>query len=139
MSDEKIALYFGCWGQSGHYLWLPNERKIYRAQRDIPGFLWDEALLDTGLLKNGNHRDIVDGKVFWTLGGKNLDCLWHAFFWWDRSGDARANSNSGFYTYGFSHRAEVEAFAYACAQFPAIVKRQGVPLELQGRHAEGGK
>lgn len=126
------ALYFGAWSseQLGHYLHRPNGITV--STRDLPGFPWNEGLMDTGLLKNGEHKDIVDGKVFWTCGGRDINCLWHAFFWWDRSGDRRGNSNSGFYTYGFPGRGgEVDAFAFACGVFAGVVKRQRMPLELQ--------
>ncbi len=86
--------------------------------------------MDTGLLKNGEHDDIYDGRVFWTCGGLSF---WYAFFWWDRSGDSRGNSNSGFYVRGFGWPEAPAAFAYACEQFPGIVARQRLPLILQER------
>jgi hypothetical protein len=130
--NPPIALFFGCRrGQRlGHHLHHPNYKTIHSPEREFPRIPWTQALMDAKLLKNGEHRDIVDGKVFWTCAGIDLKCVWHAFFWWDRSGDSRGNSNSGFYTYGFSYNNQIEAFAFACEQFPAIVKQQQVPLEL---------
>jgi hypothetical protein len=127
---KRLALFFGCWErhQLGHCLYRPNNESISR--RDCPSLPWSEGLMDTGLLRNGKHQDIIDGKVFWICGGRDINCLWHAFVWWDRSGDQRPNSNSGFYTYGFPHNQFAEAFAFACSQFPTIVNRQRVPLKL---------
>ena len=126
------ALFFGCWSttKGGHFLYRENGSTIYlnKLENNIP---WNEALMDTGLLKNGKHKDIIDGKVYWTLGGLNINCLWHSFFWWDRSGDKRSNSNSGFYTYGFQHNHQAEAFKFACNKFPSIIGRQSVTLKLQ--------
>lgn len=126
----KLALYFGCWDNPGHYLHRPDGRKIWRAQSSdkVPEFPWSDALLDTGLLKNGNHPDTCNGKVFWTCGGLSF---WYAFFWWDRSGDSRDNSNSGLYVRGFDWPETQAAFDYGCEQFPKIVARQKHPLILQ--------
>lgn len=63
------AIYFGC-VRSGHGLHRNDMRSTYPDK--IPGFPWTAGNLDTGLLKNGKHPDIVDGKVFWTLGGRPL-------------------------------------------------------------------
>lgn len=83
--------------------------------------------MDGGLLKNGKSTDVYDGKVFWTCGGLSF---WYAFFWWDRSGDTRGASNSGFYVRGYGWPEAQQAFDYACAQFPHIVARQHQPLIL---------
>lgn len=130
----KIALYFGCWDRSGHYLHHPGGGTLWEARRDYPHFPWSLALLDTGLLKNGKHADVYDGRVYWTLGGR---ALWHAFFWWDRSVDQRGASNSGFYVRGFGADETQKAFDYACGQFPKVVARQKHPLIPQGIEAFG--
>lgn len=123
---EREALYFGYDGH-GHYLHNADLSSVYLDKMPVRP-PWSIGLMDTGLLTNGKHPDVIDGKVFWTLGGKPV--LWFAFFWWDRSGDRRPNSNSGFYVRGFEIGQEAEAFAYACETFPKIVARQRVPLVL---------
>lgn len=127
MTESKKALYFG-YGNGGHFLRKNDHWRIIDPQRDVPGFPWTIGLLDTGLLNNGKHPDIYDGKVFWTCGGTPL---WLAFFWWDRSGDKRGNSNSGFYVQGFSVVDRQIALDYACSLFPKVVERQKFPLVLQ--------
>ncbi len=127
-----VAFYFGSLGD-GHYLYdtrgegfFDRDRRLREAwPDDVP--LWSSALMDTGLLKNGQHPDNPDGRVFWTCGKGD----WLAFFWWDRSGDRRGNSNSGFYVHGFDWERRAEAFAFACAAFPVVVTRQRHPLVLQ--------
>ena len=94
---------------------------------ETPEIPWDYAFMDTGLLKNGNHRDVYDGKVFSTCGGSPL---WIAFVWWDNSIDKRPGSNSGFYVQGFDWKDKDKAFEYACSAFPGVVKRQPVTLRL---------
>jgi hypothetical protein len=84
--------------------------------------------MDTGLLKNGEHPDIYDGKVFWTCGGTPL---WLAFVWWDRSVDRRSACNSGFYVQGFDHKHAADALEYAGTVFPEVIARQRQPLVLQ--------
>lgn len=124
--EGKTALYFGCLDRIGHYLHGQNGRTIHRT--DDLNFPWDMTHLDTGLLKNGKHPDVYNGKVFWTCGGL---AFWYAFFWWDRSVDHRGAANSGFYVRGFGWPEEKEAFQYACDAFPRVVSRQRNPLVLQ--------
>ena len=126
---DKTAYFFGCKG-NGHYLFDSSGRCLYEGEK-VKGLPWPGALRDTGLLKNGKHQDIVDGKVFWTCGGR--PDLWFAFFWWDRSEDKRGNSSSGFYVKGFVFEEIDVAFSYACGQFPDIVARQKFPLVLQDK------
>lgn len=95
----------------------------------LPGFPWTMGHLDTGLLVNGKRADDPDGRVWWTCGGINV--LWHAFYWWDRSGDSRRGSNSGFYVRGFAIDGCELAFGWACATWPRVVRRQLHPLILQ--------
>lgn len=130
----KLALYFGA-GRDGHFLRGPR-RSTLNPQREYPDFPWSHELLDTGLLKNRKAPDAPDGRVHWTCGGgahRLKPNLWHAFFWWDRSGDKRHGSNSGFYVRGFEGfdlETRQEAFAFACAAWPEVVKRQVFPLVL---------
>lgn len=123
----KLALYFGCWDRPGHYLHGVDGAHIWEAKRDV-GLPWSLGLMDGGLLKNGKRPDVYDGHVFWTAGGSPF---WYAFFWWDRSGDRRSASNSGFYVRGFGWPEPQAAFDYACAEFPKIVARQHHALALQ--------
>lgn len=130
-ADRKIALYFGSKNDDGHYLHEPCGGTVHPAR--IRGFPWTFALIDAGLLKNGRHADVVDGKVFWTCGGRSgLTDVWFAFFWWDRSGDGRGNSNSGLYVRGFAFEHVREAFEYAKYIWADIIERQKCPLVLQG-------
>lgn len=96
----RTALYFGCWDRPGHHLRSTQGMLITSTERKDLQIHWSDALMDGGLLQNGNRNDIPDGKVFWTCGGLTF---WYAFYWWDRSGDRRGASNSGFYVRGFGH------------------------------------
>lgn len=122
----KRAFYFGAWDEPGHYLHTPRGQET---SPEVAGMPWTWAHLDTGLLKNGKRSDRVDGRVWWTCGGRAA--LWFAFYWWDRTGDSRANSNSGLYVQGFDFAERLEAFDYACAMFPKVIARQAFPLVLQ--------
>jgi hypothetical protein len=127
----KIALYFG-YGNGGHFLrGIPTGRDSIDPQRDVAGFPWSAGNLDTGLLDNRGVDDLPDGTVYWTCGGTPE--LWHAFFWWDRSGDKRPGSNSGFYVRGFGIDEREAAFAFACERWASVVKRQLHPLTLEKR------
>jgi hypothetical protein len=134
---SKRAFYFG-YGNDGHFLRDESGwRSTLTPGKFDPTFPWAIGLLDTGLLKNRKVPDDPDGRVHWTCGGR--DAFWFAFFWWDRSGDTRSGSNSGFYvrwpapdpvTREGTERLAVEAFAFACDQYPAVVARQHQPLVL---------
>lgn len=125
----KKALYFGqCGNGPGHF--LRDKANTTLQPTDIPGLPWSIGLMDGGLLRNRGTPDEPDGKVHWTGGG--IPDFWFAFVWWDRSGDSRPNSNSGFYVRGFGPGQEHEAFAYACEIWPDVVRRQKFKLELTG-------
>lgn len=125
----KMALYFGCWRDSGHFLHSTNRLGRLNPEHFSPDIPWGIGLMDGGLLKNGKIPDRPDGKVYWTCGGK--DAFWYAFYWWDRSVDKRGACNSGFYVRGFGYPEPQEAFDYGCSQFPHVVERQKFPLALQ--------
>lgn len=127
---SAAAFHFGYLAGHGHCLqdaggWCLSLRNPKKSISDFP---WTDGLLDAGLLKNGNITDQIDGRVYWTCGGKLRH--WFAFYWWDRSGDRRPNSNSGFYVVGFDRGHRSSAFNFACAAFPKIVQRQTFPLCL---------
>jgi hypothetical protein len=67
----KLTMYFGALDRTGHYLHIRPHQSIATP--------WSLSLMGSGLLKNGDHRDVCDGKVFWTCGG--FDAFWYAFFW----------------------------------------------------------
>ncbi|AOF95961.1 hypothetical protein [Sphingobium sp. RAC03] len=122
------ALYFGPWGQPGHYLHDQSGQSLWEKEAKALQLPWGFGLMDGGLLKNGKRPDNPDGRVWWTCGGLTF---WYAFYWWDRSVDKRGASNSGFYVRGFGWPETEEAFAYACAAFPSVIARQKHRLILQ--------
>ena len=128
----RLALYFGCWDQPGHYLHDSRGRRLYSGNKLLSDFPWDERIMDTGFLKNAKIPDKPNGKVYWTCGG--ADSFWYAFFWWDRSVDTRGACNSSFYVRGFGYPEADRAFEYACSQFQRVVIRQKFPLILQHKN-----
>jgi hypothetical protein len=123
---NKLAMYFGCLHDKGHFFWSPIDR-VGRC-RPPSDFHWSLDLVDGGLLKNRGVTAL--NKVIWLCGGRPV--LWHAFLWWDRSVDQRPGSNSGFYVRGFRPTREdaPAAFALACQTWPDVVARQRPPLVL---------
>jgi len=121
---EKACLYFGCGDESGHYLWTKNWGRGDYYNNGTP---WKQ--LDGYLLGNAKEPDEVTGRVRSTCGTKE-GRVWWAFVWWDRSVDRRGGSNSGFYVSGFLLDDRDAAFAYACEQWPDVVKRQACTLVL---------
>ena len=123
-NENKRALYFGCLGRNdlGHFLHDGGSSTLRPERWEVP---WQVGLMDTGLLKNREIPDTPTGEV---------QCIpavgWFAFVWWDRSGDSRPNSNSGFYVEGFETHEVLEAFKFALTQWPKIVERQRYKLRL---------
>jgi len=140
---EKLALYFG-YGRGGHFLRFKNGYATKKPDNQGLGFSWSYELMDGGLLKNRKVPDQPDGRVHMICGSRPL---WFAFVWWDRSGDKRPGSNSGFYVRGFAKdfkhgmgrtaaRAliipeSLRAFEYAQSVWPDVTERQRFPLVLQ--------
>lgn len=137
-------------GDGGHFLrgeLDTGRRSTLDPAADVLGFPWGPELVDAGLLKNRKVPMVEDGRVHWTYGGAGPGGPWFAFFWWDNSVDSRPGSNSGFYVQGFavdsdrrdlrsvalarSQALAAAAFAFACAEWPDVVRRQRRPLVLQ--------
>lgn len=126
IATSKISLYFGFVEGYGHGLCLNDRHRVDPS--DVPGFPWGYELLDAGLLRNRKVPDDPNGVVHWVGGGRPF---WLGFFWWDRSGDKRGASNSGFYVQGFSHHELQPALDYARQAWPRVTARQLFPLTLQ--------
>lgn len=125
---DAVALYFGFGYGGGHHLSQPDTGGVPWSA--LP---WKTGMIDAGLLSERGVPDRPDGRVHWTFATKDAAC-WHGFFWWDRSGDSRPNSNSGFYVRGFSLARD--AFDFACAAWPKVVARQLHPLVLVDEHGK---
>ena len=132
--SKAAAYYFGLLGPYGHFLHGVDAKVIWHPERTIEHFpdAW-LRLMDTGLLRNAKLPDEITGIVKWTCAAPD----WNAFVWWDRSGDSRPGSNSGFYVSGFPStdiastlQAARNSFDFACEQFPQIVARQAKPFIL---------
>lgn len=124
------AFYFGCYGNTGHHLrGFGSRRTLCDPIRQICGFPLVLPELDGALLKARGVPDEYDGRVYWQTSENGK---WLAFVWWDRSGDSRPGSNSGFYVIGFTALELQAAFDFACAQWAEVVARQTVPLVLEG-------
>ena len=130
------AFYFGCRGAltPGHYLQGADGRTIHWIDRDA-AFIPESwrRLIDGGLLSNGKVPDRETGVC---------SCVparpqWIAFVWWDRSGDERPGSNSGFYVEGFDYKDRVAALIFAQEQFPGVIARQRFPLVIRDRPSVG--
>lgn len=139
---DKQALYFG-YGSGGHFLRGKDGWTESGLLGDYaPGFPWESAAwLDGSILNNRKVPDQPDGRVHVVGGGR--EHFWFAFVWWDRSGDTRPGSNSGFYVRGFGVPVRETyftvakiAFDYACGVWPQVVERQRFPLVIEEHRFE---
>lgn len=107
------SLYFGCWGEAGHYLWTPRHTRPPLNER--PRFV-------------GVNGGAIDG-TFCPVDPREPEGLcalthfegWTIVSFWDRSGDKRGKSNSNFLLPGTL--GQQEALAAARAAFPALFAR----------------
>lgn len=131
-AKTEAAYYFGRLDQSGHFIHQSGVRSSL--DPSIFGIPWPIRMMDGGLLKLLCIPDEVTGRVHHLMsagiGVSNRSQIWHAFIWWDRSGDSRPNSNSGFYVVGFDKEAKKEAFDFACRYWPEVIERKG-QMQLQ--------
>jgi hypothetical protein len=116
--------YFGCIGESGHYLWVSDMRKSLDS---IGPWGWE---IDGGLAPAGHGRELV--AAIHHLNG------WTAVSFWDRSVDTRSGSNSTFLVHanlGFD-----EIVRLARQDFPGVFKRLSGPVvsEIIRRKADAG-
>lgn len=108
-----LPIYFGCWGEMGHYLWTPRHTRP--ADAEVPVFA-------------GRGGWNLDGK-FCPIDPKEREGIcalthfkdWTVLSFWDRSGDKRGKSNSTFLLPGML--GQQEALDAAKAAFPIIFAR----------------
>lgn len=134
VESPKAAYYFGLRDDaSGHFLHTVGQGSTLEPRRLM--LPWTIRHLDGGLLEAREVPDEPDGRVFWTCArdatSTDAMAMLYAFVWWDRSGDERGASNSGFCVRGFRWSEHEDAFSFACEMWPKIVARQHFPLVLQ--------
>jgi hypothetical protein len=119
---ETQVFYFGAWGAAGHFLWTPDGRTAWEAQRTLPWRDLDGPLAGDPALEDTCRRR------YWSSdhqpeGLARLHHLdgWTALAFWDRSCDTRFGSNSAVIARGEHSAAEmVEMLQRA---FPAVWER----------------
>ena len=110
-TDNLQWLYFGCYKESGHYLWLPGMQKDHRQQ-----YRW--LCQFDGILAPQPEHTLYVASYSW-LGGWKLAAL----SWWDRSVDTRPNTNSIVFC-DFDFGGGDLMLAQARIEFPEIFARQ---------------
>lgn len=122
--------YFGCGGQTGHYLWAPGLRSATwhhsvheRMGYPLAAHPWGDHI-DGDLCppNRGGYNELDDnvsqpeglGKIHHRDG-------WTAWAFWDRTKDSRGNSNSAFLAEGEHDFDAMKAMAQK--HFPEIWKR----------------
>ena len=112
MDGTPIMLYFGPWGQPGHYLFWEDGRSELPARvggRERPAdFPWDEWSRENGIdcqLQPGCYRDNRRGDWRHSVENEGKALLhkkagWTALSFWDRSVDTRGACNSTYFAKG---------------------------------------
>lgn len=128
---KRDCYYFGCIGQSGHYMFGAHGdwKEKDQAYCEMPWGDGRGAGVDGTLLNNAREPDQVTGRVVSTV-GKRGERWWWVFAWWDRSVDSRPGSNSALFVSGFGPNNREAAFKFACEKWPQVVSRQKLPLVL---------
>jgi hypothetical protein len=124
MSTLEPVFYFGCWGESGHYLWTENRQHVWRDEDERARLPKDwrapDGTLCPGAIRVRGHWEHTEAQtegramLHWHAG-------WTAIAFWDRSVDTRMGCNSVFMARGrWSFEAMIEI---AKARFPSIWQR----------------
>lgn len=119
---SKPVLYFGCFGEIGHYLYVPSDRGPVSAPVKMARDLAWTRICDGGLLEEGGDQD--EGSAVWSfVRGYSIVSFW------DRSGDSRGGSSSSFLLHGMHSSAEV--LVAAGLAFPQIFERFRFEIGVQ--------
>ena len=121
----KKLLYFGCIRDKGHYLWYSEQNRIANssALKSITGI---EGVTD-------NFLNSIDGTYTWNTYGQGI-CKYslvppfRIIAWNDFTVDTRPGSNS--VLLGIGYESAQEMFAEAMKQFPSVMQRQTIPLQI---------
>jgi hypothetical protein len=122
--------YFGAWGMAGHYLWTPDGRNAWDAERSIP---WENI---DGPLAGDPALATHDRPYHWSTdrqpeGLARLHHLdgWTALAFWDRSCDTRFGSNSVLFARGEHTAAEMVALFER--HFPRVWQRINARFQVR--------
>ena len=138
MDAEGRAFYFGCWGDTGHYLFRPNGSTAYeRGPRPEVRLPW--KYLDGTLPPHGNPViEEEDGGRRMKETPRDLQVQsraalhhkggWTALSMWDRSVDERYGSNSNFFVEGTHTFTEVVPLIER--HFPRVWRRINDKLKV---------
>lgn len=126
----QTVVYFGCWREVGHYLWLPNMR---RPDRDDPVLGWNAA---------GPFRRLDGTLTPRDTAAQSAAAIHHRDGWTalamnDYTVDSRGKSNSVFVMdsdLSFQH-----AYAHALQAFPDVVKRINGAATIRLVQTEGAR
>lgn len=131
MAAPTRVAYFGRWGAPGHYLRSPSGATLWDG---VGPFRWDE--LDGAFCVNARRLGARRSPVPEADQEQSACKLTHRRGWtvlafWDRTGDARGNSNSAFIAEGALGFEEM--LAAAREHFPELLARAeaAAPLVLR--------
>lgn len=100
--QKHFLLYFGCWGQAGHYLFDRNKRSIYDSRAE--GLPFNHEALDGSsvFLPNPERRGI--GALTHVVRG---DDAYTVFAWWGSPFDTRGRVNAAIIASGWDSADEL--------------------------------
>lgn len=137
--DEANVYYFGCWRESGHYLWKPGRSHAWDDERNgvLPWKFIDGCLPPArrGRPDSRGYRS-VEREAPQGHAALHYKEGWTAFAFWDRSVDTRGGCNSAFFVRGI-HSWE-DALRIAKAKFPSVWKQIKFDVIL-AQEPDGGK
>lgn len=121
MNDVEVY-YFGAWGHPGHYLWTPDGRTSWDAQRRLPWKDIDGPLAGDPALEDPRQCGRWDSERQ-PEGQARLHYRdgWTALAFWDRSCDPRHGSNSALIARGEYTAAEMRTLFER--SFPSVWQR----------------
>lgn len=142
MSDDRpflsVVYYLGCWGRSGHYLFMPRRRDFRSNDWHHRMECLDGDLAPIAADVGGAYEPQFKAKA-WRLTGYT-PVPYSAISWWDRSVDRRNGSNSIIFVPGHTVEPDV-MLALAREYFPEVLSRLPEIELLPGVHvrSRGGR
>ena len=133
MSQETIVVYFGCWGQAGHFLFLPNGQHVYDYEIRTMS-LPTAAQLDASKLFLPQPEKVGTGAVTYLPAIDRSILAW----WGNNPWDKRGAVNSAIITNG--NLVSTEVWQQFTKHFPDLSAKLAVPETVpdQGNDEETG-
>jgi hypothetical protein len=123
MSAKNEVLFFGCWGEIGHYLHNEDGRTVWHPE--TIGLPWTkiDGNLPPGHRDPRSYGDVSTDEQVEGWAALHHKDGWTALAWWDRSVDKRHGSNAAIFVKSGYRLELAEMLAIGARVFPRVFAR----------------